>query len=54
MTLAFAIASILMGKCGVTVLAACSERIVCESIGINGDTIKKAEFRFTRFRKYLS
>jgi len=52
MTLAFAVASILMSKCGVIVLAACSERIVTEVAAANGQTVKRAEFRFARFRKY--
>jgi hypothetical protein len=54
MTLAFAVASILMSECGVTVLAACSERIVSEITDGNGETVKQAEFRFARFRKYIS
>jgi hypothetical protein len=53
MTLAFAVASILMNECGVMVLAACSERTVSESKGENGEMIKRAAFRFKRFRKYL-
>jgi hypothetical protein len=54
MTLAFAVASILASEYGVIVLAACSERMAGETVGNNGETVKKAEFSFTRFRKYLS
>ena len=51
MTLAFRVANLLIHK-GIIVLAACSKRIVTEKIGVNGETIKNAEFNFTRFRKY--
>jgi uncharacterized protein YceK len=53
MTLAFAISNILISEYSVTVLSACSERVVTETIGENGETVKRAEFGFTRFRKYL-
>jgi hypothetical protein len=53
MTLAFAVASTLTSEFGLTVLAACSERIVTEVTGSNEVTSKCTQFRFTRFRKYL-
>lgn len=53
MTLAFAIVSILAYKCRINVFAACSERVTKESVGPDGKTIKTAEFRFVRFRKYF-
>ena len=51
MTLAFKVANILISK-GITVLAACSKRVVTEKTGANGETIKNAEFHFVRFREY--
>ena len=53
MTLAFRVSNILISK-KIPVLAACSKRIVTETIGVGGETIKNAEFHFTRFRKYQS
>jgi len=52
MTLAFAVAAILMTECEVNVVAACSERIVSEKIGTNGETVRYTEFGFVRFRGY--
>jgi hypothetical protein len=52
MTLAFAVAGLLLSM-NVTVLAACSKRVVKEAIGENGKAIKIAAFTFTRFRKYF-
>ncbi|GHV37276.1 hypothetical protein FACS1894187_13590 [Synergistales bacterium] len=52
MTLAFAVAARLV-EFNVTTLAACSKREVSENIGANGETVKHAEFRFIRFRKYF-
>jgi hypothetical protein len=54
MTLAFSVASILSSKRGITALSACSERVVTEANGADGTTVKRAEFKFTRFRKYLT
>lgn len=53
MTLAFAVAEILITEYDMIVIAACSERIVTETIGATGKTIKNAEFRFVRFREYF-
>jgi len=53
MTLAFAVAAKLSSSHGIPTLAACSERVVTEAIDSSGATVKRAEFRFTRFRKYL-
>ncbi len=39
-------------EAGVTVLAACSERVVREEMK-DGVYVKNAEFRFVRFRKYI-
>jgi hypothetical protein len=52
MTLAFAIVSKLIHKHYLAVYAACSERVVSETTDENGATVKRAEFKFTRFRKY--
>jgi hypothetical protein len=52
MTLAFAVAARLV-EAGTVVLAACSERVASEIIGGDGQVVKTAEFRFTRFRRYL-
>ncbi|MDR1690070.1 MAG: hypothetical protein LBS21_15920 [Clostridiales bacterium] len=54
MTLSFAVTKILTEKYNVKVLAACSERIVSEEIGLNGETVRKIEFGFVRFRRYFS
>jgi hypothetical protein len=51
MTLAFAVANILAAE-GITVLAACTKRVVTDGIGANGEAIKIAEFGFVRFRAY--
>jgi hypothetical protein len=53
MTLAFAVASALALEHGITVLAACSERVSVETAGESGTTVKRIEFSFTRFREYL-
>jgi hypothetical protein len=53
MTLSFAVTKILTEKFNVTMLAACSERVVTEEIGPNGETVRKIEFGFVQFRKYL-
>jgi len=52
MTLAFAVANVLMSR-GITVLAACSERVVTEIVGADGERIKQSEFRFVGFREYV-
>ena len=53
MTLAFAVAAILISKYGICVLAACSQRCVkIGAIGADGETVKTVEFRFIRFREY--
>ena len=52
MTLAFAVVN-RFRKNGVPVFAACSTRNVNEYIGTNGETVKRAEFIFVQFRKYL-
>jgi hypothetical protein len=51
MCLAFAVANFLISK-GIPVLAACSKRVVTESTDTNGNTIKKSEFLFVRFRQF--
>jgi hypothetical protein len=52
MTLAFAVVARLV-EAGVVVLAACSKRVASEATDNDGKIIKTAEFRFTRFRRYL-
>jgi hypothetical protein len=52
MTLAFAVAAML-AESEVAVLAACSKREVVEETDEDGATVKRAQFRFTRFRRYL-
>jgi hypothetical protein len=52
MTLAFAVAEILMAEYDMTVLAACSERVFTERFGRTGEVIKSLRFRFVRFRMY--
>jgi len=52
MSLVFAVAKMLIER-GVTTLAACSKREVRESVGEDGETMKYAEFRFVRFRRYM-
>ena len=52
MTLAFAVASMLSAD-GIAALAACSERVVIEKPRENCSSVKRTEFKFTRFRKYL-
>lgn len=42
----------LLQQAGVTVLAACSERRVEESVDEEGNAVKKSLFRFVRFREY--
>ncbi len=51
-TLTFAIVKRLK-EAGITVLAACSERIVQESVNDNGETEKSVRFEFERFRRYI-
>ena len=53
MTLSFAVASILMSRYGIPVLAACSKRIVSTGeMGPDGEFVKTVEFRFEKFRAY--
>ena len=52
MTLAFAVTTLLTTEYGITVLAACSERTAEIEVGLDGESIKSAVFRFVRFRKY--
>jgi len=51
MTLAFAVASKLSAL-GIAIFAASSKRIAHEVIGDKGETIKRSEYRFVKFRKY--
>lgn len=41
-----------MKECGITVVAACSQRCTEETTDENGNTVKKAVFRFVQFREY--
>lgn len=51
MTLTFALVSLLQQE-GIKAVAAASERKAIESIGDNGETIRRSEFHFVRFREY--
>ena len=42
----------LLKNAGVKVLAACSDRVVTESVDENGRDVKTAEFTFIRFREF--
>ena len=42
----------LLKKAGVKVLAACSERVVTETVDENGKDIKTSVFTFVRFREF--
>lgn len=50
-TLAYAVIRLLQ-KRGITVLAACSERQVTESVTISGELTKTVVFDFVQFREY--
>lgn len=50
-SLAFAVTALLIKK-GIKVVCACSERNVMETIDNDGNTVKKAVFKFVRFREY--
>lgn len=50
-SLAFAVAALLIKK-GIKVVCACSERNVMETIDNDGNAVKKAVFKFVRFREY--
>lgn len=51
-TLTAAVTSLLLSR-GIPVLAACSRRYILEEKQEDGTTVKKAVFRFTRFRSYI-
>lgn len=51
-TLTAAVVSLLLSQ-GIPVLAACSRRCILEEVQQDGTTVKKAVFRFTRFRPYV-
>lgn len=51
-SLAFAVTELLMEK-GIPVICACSERNVVENLTESGETVKRVEFKFTRFREYV-
>jgi len=51
MTLAFAVARKLSAL-GIAIFAASSQRIVREAIGEKGETVKRSEYSFVKFRKY--
>lgn len=50
-TLCYAVISRLLAQ-GITVLAACSERVSEELPDENGERVKHSVFRFCRFRRY--
>ena len=50
-TLCFLVAQMLLAK-GITVLAACSERLVHEELCANGTVCRVSEFVFYKFRRY--
>ena len=49
--LSFEVVNRLLKK-GIKVVSACTERMVEETIDINGETMKESRFRFVRFREY--
>lgn len=53
MSLCFSVVSLLMDS-GIKVLCATTERVVTSRIGQSGETVKISEFRFVRFREYVS
>ncbi len=51
MTLTFCLTNMLINS-GITVLAACSERVTSEKVDLDGRTIRLSTFEFVQFREY--